>query len=130
MTSFCQEIKWHHNLEEATSISKKENKKIILVFSGSDWCKPCIQLKSEVLESSEFIEKAGNKYVFVNIDFKRNPKGISKETIKYNEAIAEKYNPQGFFPYVVILDSNLNTKKKINGYKGEKTSVFLDKYFQ
>ncbi|WP_196889146.1 thioredoxin family protein [Aureivirga sp. CE67] len=126
---FSQEIKWHTNLEEAAALGKDTDKKVILVFSGSDWCKPCIQLKSEVLESPEFIEKANDKYIFVNIDFKRNQRGVSKETIKYNESIAEKYNSKGAFPYVVVFDKNLNILKKIDGYKGETTEVFLEKYF-
>ncbi len=127
--SYGQEINWHTNLEEAITFSKKEHKKIILIFSGSDWCKPCIQLKSEVLESPDFIKNTATEYIFVHIDFKRNRKKVSKERIKYIEAIAEKYNPKGAFPYLVIFDENLKILRTINGYKGEKSSVFIETYF-
>ena len=28
--------------------AQKQNKKIILVFQGSDWCGPCIKLSKEI----------------------------------------------------------------------------------
>ena len=49
---------WGDNLEIAKDDAQKNHKLIILYFSGSDWCGPCIKLKQEVLESENFQEFA------------------------------------------------------------------------
>jgi len=46
---------WHTDLEYAKKIAVKENKPIVLVFQGSDWCAPCIKLERDIW-SSDFQE--------------------------------------------------------------------------
>jgi len=122
--------KWHTNLEEGIQEVKKTDKNILLVFSGSDWCKPCIQLKENVFQSEAFKSIASKKFALVNIDFKRDQKSTSKDIIRYNESIAEKYNPNGFFPYVLILNQQGKVIKSIEGYKGETSNYFIDSYLK
>jgi len=112
-------ITWLENLEEGILEAKKNNKEIILLFSGSDWCKPCIELKSNVLNSTHFKQKTIEKYTFVNIDLKRNQSDITKKEISYRERMFEQYNPNGYFPYLLVLNSNGEILKTINGYKGQ-----------
>ena len=119
---------WHTNLDDAQKEASKNNTNILLVFSGSDWCKPCIQLKNTVFKSSEFEAVVKGKYELVVIDFKRDNSGVSKEEITYRENIAEKYNPNGYFPLVVILDAKGNIVKSIESYKGETAKYYVDKY--
>ena len=49
---------WTNNLENAKQIAKKEHKFILLNFSGSDWCIPCIRLHQEVFETESFKKQA------------------------------------------------------------------------
>ena len=48
---------WKTNFEEAKIEAAKENKNILLVFSGSDWCAPCIKLENVVWKSDAFQEE-------------------------------------------------------------------------
>ena len=66
--------KWHTNLEEGIQEIENTDKKVLLVFSGSDWCKPCIQLKENIFQSENFKTIASKKFALVNIDFKRDQK--------------------------------------------------------
>ena len=52
---------WLTNLEEAKEISANENKNIVLVFQGSDWCAPCIKLDREIWSTQEFKKYADKK---------------------------------------------------------------------
>lgn len=122
--------KWHTNLEEGIQEIKNTDKNILLVFSGSDWCKPCIQLKENVFQSEAFKSVASQKFALVNIDFKRDQKNTPKDIIRYNESIAEKYNPNGFFPYVLILNQQGEVIKSIEGYKGETSNYYIDSYLK
>lgn len=114
-TIFAQD--WQTNFEKAKETATENNQKIILVFQGSDWCAPCIKLDNEIWSSKEFKAYAKDNYVMLKADFPRRRKNkLAKEQQKHNDALAEKYNQEGLFPLVVVLD---NTGKVLGktGYK-------------
>ena len=59
---------WMTDLEESKKLASGENKKIILVFQGSDWCAPCINLDKKIWSSEEFKEHAKNNYIILLIN--------------------------------------------------------------
>ena len=108
---------WLTNFEQAKTQAQQEHKLILLNFSGSDWCGPCIKMKKEVFESESFGTTAEKNLVLVRADFPRSKKNqLSKELIKHNEGLAEKYNPQGKFPYTILLDADGKVIKAWDGY--------------
>ncbi|MEP3839108.1 MAG: thioredoxin family protein [Algibacter sp.] len=69
--SFSQEkLTWHTDVNSALEIAIKENKKVMLFFTGSDWCGWCIKLQNEVFKTPDF-EKWSNDVVLVELDFPR-----------------------------------------------------------
>ena len=56
---------WESNIEQAKSRADKEGKNIILTFSGSDWCIPCMKLEKNIWESQEFVEYSKDHFVLV-----------------------------------------------------------------
>ena len=122
--------KWLTNVDEAVNLAKAQNKKVLVYFSGSDWCKPCKELKNEVFETTVFQQKATADYILVNIDFPRNRRPLTKEQIRYRESIAEQYNKMGSFPLVVILNSERQLLTSIDGYKSESAAYYVDNYLK
>ncbi len=107
---------WQHNWNEATSQSQKGHKHILLNFSGSDWCLPCMRMHKNIFGSNEFTTFASQNLVMYNADFPRNKKNqLSKEIEKQNNALADQYNKEGHFPFTVLLDSNGKVLKQWNG---------------
>src|SRR5450432_465333 len=93
---------WHDNMQEAKQIAQKEHKHILLNFSGSDWCGPCILLRKEILDQPAFLEMADTELVLVNADFPRKKKDqLPEQQQQLNNALADQYNPQGKFPYTI-----------------------------
>jgi len=98
---------WYHNLSEAEKVARKEHKYILLNFSGSDWCGPCMRMHAEFFESEVFKKMADTELVMVNADFPRKKKNQpSAEQQKINDAMADRYNAQGKFPYTVLLNAD------------------------
>ena len=93
-------------MDTAKELALKHEKNIILVFQGSDWCAPCIKLDREVWSTKEFQQLAKDRFVMLKADFPRK-KGnkLPEEQEARNKALAAKYNPKGYFPYVVVLDA-------------------------
>ena len=95
---------WLTNFEEAKTTAKKDNHNILLVFQGSDWCAPCMKLDKEIWSNSEYQKLAKDHFVMLKADFpKKKANRLTDELQKQNNALAEKYNPQGFFPLAVVL---------------------------
>lgn len=96
---------WTPNFEDAKLLAAKENKNILLVFSGSDWCAPCIKLDNAVWKSEVFQTEANSNWILYKADFpKKKANKLSTEITESNKKIAEKYNKGGNFPLVVLLD--------------------------
>ncbi len=109
-------IKWETDFEKARQLAVSEKKLILLNFSGSDWCGPCIRLHREIFESQVFENFANNQLVLLNADFPRLKKNrLSKEQQSKNDLLAEKYNIEGAFPLTLLLDANGKVLYKWDG---------------
>jgi thioredoxin-related protein len=96
---------WNTNFEDAKQEALKDNKNILLVFSGSDWCAPCIKLDNVVWKSEAFKSESEKNWVIYKADFpKKKANQLSPELTESNNKLAEKYNKNGSFPLVILLD--------------------------
>ncbi|MEC7264658.1 MAG: thioredoxin family protein [Bacteroidota bacterium] len=96
---------WHTNLGKAQDLAQKNNNHIVLVFQGSDWCAPCIKLEREIWSTEEFQKLAKDHFVMLKADFPRKKQNkLPAAQEEHNKTLASKYNPNGYFPYVVVLD--------------------------
>ncbi len=120
--SFNSTIEWTTDFSKAITEASAKNKYILLNFSGSDWCGPCMKLKKEVLDSEDFLKFAEPKLILVRADFPRSKKNrLSPELTKHNENLAEKYNKEGKFPLTVLIDGEGNVVKSWDGYTSSMT---------
>lgn len=118
---------WHHNLDEARKIAKEQHKHILLNFSGSDWCGPCIMLRKQILDNPDFVQMADSSLVLVNADFPRSKKDqLSPRQQSLNNAMADKYDSQGKFPYTLLLDADGKVLKAWDGYPDVKPDEFAE----
>lgn len=118
---------WLTDFNQATTEARNKHKLIVLNFSGSDWCIPCIRMHSDIFESKSFKKLAEENLVLVNADFPRLKKHtLSKEQVKKNEEIAEKYNPKGQFPLTLLINENGQVLKKWEGLPKESAADFTN----
>lgn len=118
---------WTNDFEQAKQQAKQENKLILLNFSGSDWCGPCIKLHRDVFEASVFQDFAKQNLVLINADFPRLKKNqLSKAQITQNEALAERYNPKGIFPLTLLIDADGKVLKTWEGNNGIQPDSFIE----
>ncbi|MDO7852905.1 thioredoxin family protein [Hymenobacter convexus] len=95
---------WISDLGAAQAQAKATNRPILAVFSGSDWCKPCIMYEQEVFAKPEFAAYAKDKLVLAHFDFPRQKRNQpSAAQLKLNEAAAAQLNREGDFPLAVVL---------------------------
>ncbi len=122
-----QTIVWQTDFKKAEQSAREEHKLILLSFSGSDWCGPCIRLHKEIFNSETFSKYANEHLVLVNADFPRLKKNqLSKEQQKKNDELADIYNKNGAFPLTLLLNSEGKVLKKWDGFPNESADEFTN----
>jgi thioredoxin-related protein len=111
---------WTTNLEKAFEKAKAEKKSVLVEFTGSDWCPPCIAMRKNVFSKKEFVDAASKKFILVELDF---PKG-DKEVAEKNQPLADKYKIEGF-PTVILFDSKGKEFTRFFASKFPKIEDFL-----
>lgn len=105
---------WTDDYDKALEQAKKENKKVLLDFTGSDWCGWCIKLDKDVFSKKEFKDYAKQNLVLVEVDFPQG-KRLPKKTKEQNEKLKDQFQVRGF-PTLVLLDPEGNKLGEIVGY--------------
>jgi len=113
-SSFAAKEGWLDDLEKAKSQAKAENKKILLDFTGSDWCGWCIKFDKEVFSQPKFKEYASKNLVLLEIDFPR-AKEQAVSLRKQNQELASQYQVEGF-PTLVVLNGDGKKVWEHGGY--------------
>jgi len=117
---------WMSNFPDAQQQAKTSHKLILINFSGSDWCGPCIRLRKEILESESFEQYAETHLLLVRADFPRQKKNqLPKAQVKLNESLADVYNKDGKFPYTVLTDEHGKVLKSWDGFPDETPAAFI-----
>jgi thioredoxin-related protein len=125
--NFFATVNWLGDFNEATTEAAKTHKLILINFSGSDWCGPCIRERKEILENATFENYAGDHLILVRADFPRQKKNqLSKEQTHRNETLADKYNPEGKFPYTLLVDEHGKVLKDWDGFPNESPEAFVE----
>ncbi len=94
---------WTTDYAAALLRAKTEKKKVLLFFTGSDWCGWCKRLDREVLSTPEFKAYVRDQFVLVKLDFPRDIPQTSQEKVR-NKKLSLQYGVQGY-PTLVVLDS-------------------------
>lgn len=102
---------WSTNYTATLSKAAKSNKKVLVLFTGSDWCGFCIRLEKNVLSKKDFDKAIKDKYLLVKLDLTRKSQNPIEQEINHLMRI---YNVEGF-PTTIILDSKGKEIKRIVG---------------
>ncbi|BDS06956.1 hypothetical protein NT6N_19960 [Oceaniferula spumae] len=90
---------WMTDVDSAVAKAKKENKSVMVEFTGSDWCPPCIMMHKKVFSKSEFVKQASKNFILVKIDIPNKDPELKKK----NSAVLQKYGVRGV-PTVILFD--------------------------
>lgn len=119
-------VTWLGDFNEAKKEAAEKHRLILINFSGSDWCGPCIRLRREILESAAFENYASDHLELVRADFPRQKKNQpGDDQKKLNDALADKYNADGKFPYTLLVDENGKVLRTWDGFPDETPDQFI-----
>lgn len=109
-------LDWFTDFEAARELSRTEDKPLLLYFTGSDWCRPCKNLKADFFNSEDFEERSKD-FVLVLVDLPRNKNLITIEQRQKNMGLKVDYNKRGGFPSLVGMNADGEILGNIVGYR-------------
>jgi len=115
---------WKSDLNEAFKEASVSGKDVLLFFSVADDCARCNNLDKNVLQSEQFQSYARENFVLVKQDFATS----KAESKSENLLIVEKYNKDGFFPLLVIINKNTKVVGQIGAYDDETPQQYISKF--
>ena len=125
MSALAQDKAWFVKSSDAKVYAEANKVPILMVFAGSDWCKPCKMLKADILHSPKFEAFHQTKFALLYLDFPMKAKNkLSADLKRQNDLLAEIYNKNGSFPYMTMI----NTKGEILGelsFKSQTPELFI-----
>jgi len=107
---------WLTSWELAHRESLRTGKPIMALFTGSDWCGPCIALKKKVLKTDQFGQWAADNVVLLELDFPKNT-NQSPALEDQNRQLAKRFNVVGY-PTVLVIEPS----GKVIGKLGHSTN--------
>jgi protein disulfide-isomerase len=116
---------WLTDLEAAKATAQKENKLILMDFTGSDWCPPCKKLTAEVLSQQEFLDYAAKHFTLVELDFP-NRKPQSDELKAANKKLKEQFEIKGYPTLLVITPDGKELWRKVGYGSGGPKSIIAE----
>jgi thioredoxin-related protein len=122
-TGFADEG-WIVDFEAAKELAAKEGKDILMEFTGSDWCPPCIALKKKVLDTDVFKTKAPEKFILLKLD---SPRDKSKQTpaeIAQYRKLSEEFKITGV-PTIILADAKGRPFAKMVGFGGQEPDAYV-----
>lgn len=117
---------WQTDMAAAMRMAAEQQRPLIMVFQGSDWCAPCMRLERQLWRTDTFRTYAEEHYVLLRVDFPRRKKNkLSAQRQAHNDSLAARYNPQAIFPLLLIFDAQ-GRQKGITGYKKMKAEAYIE----
>jgi thioredoxin-related protein len=125
VTTIASGSEWQTDYEQALATAKAARKFVLLDFTGSDWCGPCIQMKKVVFSKAAFLNYAKQKLVLVEVDYPR-VKTLSENIRKQNERLRHQYSiEKSGFPTVILLNPDGKILGQLEGYSGERPADII-----
>ncbi len=106
-----ESLKWYDDISIASEKAFKENKPMLLFFTGSDWCGWCHRLQKEVFFTTSFKEWAEKEVILVELDFPQKkvlPQNIKDQNATLQQQFAVRGYPTIWFVNITKEDKNYN----------------------
>ena len=105
---------WFVKWDEAVAESKKTQKPIFVLKTGSDWCGWCIRLRKNVLSKPEFEDFAKKNLVLLYLDSpSKTP--LCAEQKKHNQEVSRKLSLGGGVPNASVVTADGKKLGSISG---------------
>lgn len=118
-------IKWEDSYDKAEKLAKEKQKPLLIYFTGSDWCAPCVNLHKDVLDTKTFFELAASEFIFYEADIPRRTDIISPEKRAFNKELKKRLDVKGTPTILILRDNEIEISRR-SGYIMREPDLYFD----
>lgn len=111
------EAVWRNDYPAALAQAKAENKRLLVDFTGSDWCGWCIKFEKDVLSTPQFAAYADRKLQLVRLDFPHHS-SQSDALKRANAALYGQFRVDGFPTFVLVNGDGRELGRQVGYLRG------------
>jgi thiol-disulfide isomerase/thioredoxin len=119
---------WLVDLEAAKRLAAAQKKRLLVLFTGTDWCPPCQAFQNEVAGNADFLGLAQTSFVLVKVDWLRNRPQPAEEAARV-AALRRQYGIASY-PTLVVLAADGTLLMRVDTRKGRPADSLADFYVQ
>jgi len=119
---------WLTDFDAAKAQAVAHNKRMLVLFTGTDWCPPCQRFQNEVSGNEDFLRIFSPAFVFVKIDWLRNRPQPAAEAARVN-ALRREYGIASY-PSLLVLAADGTMLMRVDTRKKREASSLADFYIQ
>jgi thioredoxin-related protein len=116
---------WITDMDEAQQRAKKENKEILIFFTGTDWCSSCNLLVNEVFKKQKAQDYIKKHFIMVELDFPSDSSILSEEQQAHNAKWGEKFEVDGY-PVAMLTTADVRPYSAIVGYLVDGVDEYIE----
>jgi len=117
-TTYKEEVstlEWVDGFKEAQRLSRKNDKPLLIFFTGSDWCGPCKNLHKYFFNTTDFAAIAKDELILYEADFPRRKDIVSPKKKIINTKLKQTYQIKGY-PTVVLISAKGKVLARRSGF--------------
>ena len=111
---------WKTDYDQALVASAQTKKPMLINFTGSDWCPPCIAMHKRVLSKPDFLEFAQKNVILLEIDLPRR-RELPPQLMEQNYRLKQQFHVESL-PVLVLANAEGKILGQVEGYAGETPS--------
>lgn len=114
---------WHRDYASAMNEARAEGKKMLIVFTGTDWIEICAKFYDEILGDPAFIGTVSPQFALLKLEYPKD-NVMPREEAAQKAVLREAYRVRGY-PTVVLTDAE-GRPFGLNGYQPLKPKEYGD----
>lgn len=115
----AQDLEMLSNWEQALELAQKEQKQILIILTGSEWCAPCKKMDKRVIHQPAFQSYAQENLVIFLVDLPGGVLDLNSQVNQDYEKFKKKYETNTLPALVLARDNG----EKIKYLKGKMSNL-------
>jgi thioredoxin-related protein len=115
---------WGEDFVASIHLAQKQDRAILLNFTGSDWSPPCAHWRNQILETAEFADYAAANLILIELDYPMHREQVP-EVVRQNQVLQALFAVDGF-PTLVLLQPDGSEIERMSGVLPERARDFID----
>lgn len=119
---------WLTDFAEAKAQALASRRRILALFTGSDWCPACMEFEGQVSHNPDFLSTTRTSFVLLKLDYpqsKAQPQALRAQ----NSELRSRYGIAAY-PTLLILGPDGEKQRKVDNTSPRKADGIVDFYVQ